>query len=41
MLRNDIDHCLWFQEKRFELAISMRLVNQRSPDVGRVDDTKQ
>jgi hypothetical protein len=40
MVQNGLNDWLWLQEKRLELPLSVHLVDQRSPDVSRVDDTK-
>ena len=40
MVHNSLNHWLWLQEKRFEFPLSVDFVDQRSPDVCRVDDTK-
>ena len=40
MVQNGLNYWLWLQEKRLEFPLSVDFVDQRSPDVSRVDDTK-
>lgn len=41
MVENGLNYWLWLQEKRLEFPLSVDFVDQRSPDVSRVDDTKR